>query len=146
MWPFIKSKRDENSKDFKYKYFSNDKLSENPSYELSNLYDRCVEEMTLQQAKRDQIFTLYLAMFSFLVPFALSTAGITDVAKGIIFFALAIIGWMFALIIERYRIYKESYWLCCQTITNLMSYKAGSVDKRRIQAVYYRCIYKKGEK
>ena len=146
MWPFIKSKRDENSKDFKYKYFSNDKLSENPSYELSNLYDRCVEEMTLQQAKRDQVFTLYLAMFSFLVPFALSTAGITDVAKGIIFFALAVIGWMFALIIERYRIYKESYWLCCQTITNLMSFKEGSLDKRTIQAVYYRCIYKKGEK
>lgn len=146
MWPFIKSKRNDDSKDFKYKYFSNDKLSDSPDYELSELYGRCVEEMTLQQSKRDQVFTLYLAMFSFLVPFALSTAGISDVAKGVIFIALAVIGWMFALIIERYRIYKESYWLCCQTITNLMSFKKGSLDKRTIQAVYYRCIVKKAEK
>lgn len=146
MWPFIKSKKKEGSKEFKNKYFVNDKLSDKPKYDLGTLYERCVEEMTLQQAKRDQVFTLYLAMFSFLVPFALSTEGIGYVAKGVIFIALAIIGWMFALIIERYRIYKESYWLCCQTLTNFMSFKEGSLDKKTVQAVYFRCLAKKGEK
>lgn len=145
MWLFT-NKNKSQPEDFKYKYFANDKISQSPSYDLDQLYERCVEEMTLQQSKRDQVFTVYLAMFSFLVPFALSTAGITYVAKGVIFLALAIIGWMFALIIERYRIYKESYWLCCQTITNLMSFKEGSLDKRTVQAVYYRCIFKKGDK
>ena len=146
MWPFIKKKKKNVSEIFEHKYYVNDKISDSPKYDLAMLYERCVEEMTLQQAKRDQIFTLYLAMFSFLVPFALSTAGIGDIAKGAIFIALAIIGWMFALIIERYRIYKESYWLCCQAITCLMSFKEGSIDKKTVQAVYYSCLFKKGEK
>ena len=40
--------------------------------DLSKLYERSIEELSLQQSKRDQIISLYLAMFSFLIPFALS--------------------------------------------------------------------------
>lgn len=141
----ILRKRQKNGGQFENKYFDESKVDDMPKYDLVTIYEKCIDEMTLQQSKRDQIITIYLAMFSFIVPFALSSEQLDLFAKGFVFLSIAIIGFGFSLIIIRYRMYKEVYWICCQTITNLMSFKAGEIDKETIQAVYYTCLKKKGE-
>lgn len=114
--------------------------------DLNSLHERAIAELTLQQSKRDQIITVYLAMFSFLIPFALSQEILTWQVKGLIFFATAVVGILFANIIIRYRIYKEAYWLCCQTITVLFGIKPEHLRKKIIQQCYKDTIYKKGKK
>lgn len=113
--------------------------------DLDTLYARTFSELGLQQSKRDQIITLYLAMFSFLIPFALSMEGVGWQAKGSILLVAAIVGILFALIIIRYRIYKEVYWLSCQSLTVLHGIKPDALNKEMIQKVYYRTLKKKGK-
>ena len=113
--------------------------------DLDALYSRAFSELGLQQTNRDQIITLYLAMFSFLIPFALSMEGMSLSVKGLIFLATAIVGFLFALVIIRYRIYKEIYWLCCQSLTALQSVQPEKMSKEMIQKVYYHTLKKKGK-
>ena len=113
--------------------------------DLDTLYARTFSELGLQQSKRDQIITLYLAMFSFLIPFALSMESIGWQAKGLILLVAAIVGILFALIIVRYRIYKEVYWLSCQSLTVLHGIKPEKMNKEMIQKIYYRTLKKKGK-
>ena len=136
----------EKNKKFEYAVFDDNKINDNPTYPLDKIYEKCIEEMTLQQSKRDQIITVYVAMCSFVVSYILSSEMLSFFAKGLVFFAIAIIGLGFSLIITRYRIYKEAYWICCQTITNLMSVKQEEINKETIQGLYYKCLNKKGEK
>ncbi len=114
--------------------------------DLNKLYERADAELGLQQSKRDQIITIYLAIFSFLIPFALSMEILSWQVKGLIFLATAIVGILFANIIVRYRIYKEAYWLCCQTITVLFGIKQEYLRKSIVQQCYRETIYKKGKK
>ncbi len=114
--------------------------------DLNKLYERADSELGLQQSKRDQIITIYLGIFTFLTPFAISLKNLSGFGKGLIFFAAAIIGVLFASIIIRYRIYKEAYWLCCQTITVLFAIKPEYLRKSVIQQCYRETIYKKGKK
>lgn len=114
--------------------------------DLNQLYERAINELGLQQSKRDQLLTIYLAMFSFLIPFALSLEVISWQVKGFIFLATAVVGMLFADIIVRYRVYKEVYWLCCQTITMLFGIKNDRLTKPIIQQCYRRAMYKKGKK
>lgn len=121
------------------------KLKEKVEYDLGALYENAHSELSLQQSKRDQIITLYLAIFSFLIPFALSLSSLEWHYRGLIFVAAGIIGMLFALIIIRYRIYKEVYWLCCQSLTVLMNFKQEELDKKTVQAVFYQSLKKKGQ-
>ena len=113
--------------------------------DLSKLYERSIEELSLQQSKRDQIISLYLAMFSFLIPFALSQENMSLLMKGCIFLVAGIVGVLLGLIIVRYRIYKEAYWLCCQTITVLFGLKPEVLNKDVVQSAYYETLEKKGK-
>ena len=113
--------------------------------DLNAHYERAYAELGLQQTKRDQIITLYLAMFSFLIPFALSMEGLGWKVKGLIFLATAIVGILFSFVIVRYRVYKEVYWLCCQSLTVLHGIRTELLNKETIQQVYYNTIYKKGK-
>ena len=123
----------------------NTKRLKGTNVNFNELYERTIAELSLQQTKRDQIITLYLAIFSFLIPFSLSIDLISWQIKGLIFLATAIIGILFSLVIIRYRIYKEAYWLCCQTITAIFNFKPEELDKDTVQAIYYNTIKKKGK-
>ncbi len=129
---------------FLYKTIGEGKRKEQVDYDFVSLYERANDELTLQQSKRDQIITLYLAVFSFLVPFALSLDIVSWQVKGTIFLAVAMVGVLFSLAIIRYRIYKEIYWMCCQSITVLMNFKQEELDKATVQAVFYHSLEKKG--
>lgn len=113
--------------------------------DLDAHYERAFSELGLQQTKRDQLITLYLAMFSFLIPFALSMEGVSLQIKGLIFLVAAVVGILFALIIIRYRIYKEVYWLCCQCLTVLHNIQPEKLNKEMVQRVYYHSLKKKGK-
>lgn len=122
-----------------------EKLKEKKDYNLEELYNHAHSELSLQQTKRDQIITLYLALCSFLVPFTLGEEVITWPLKGLIFIVIGLVGILFSLVSVRYREYKEVYWLCCQSITVLKNFKDDEINKDSIQKVFYRCLYKKGK-
>lgn len=113
--------------------------------DLDAVYQHAFSELGLQQTKRDQIITLYLAIASFLIPFALSMEGISLQVKGLIFLVTALVGVMFSLIIIRYRIYKEVYWLCCQSLSVLHGIRKESLNKYLIQKVFYQTLKKKAK-
>lgn len=122
------------------------KIKKNREYNLEELYNHAHSELSLQQSKRDQIITIYLALCSFLVPFTLGEEVITWTIKGLIFVVIGIVGILFSFVSVRYREYKEVYWLCCQSITVLQNFKDEEINKDTIQQVFYRCLYKKGHK
>lgn len=119
-------------------------LNTEHTIDLPKLYERAHDELTLQQTKRDHIITLYLSIFSLIIPFALSLESLNTISKGLIFFAISLIGVIFSLIAIRYRIYKEIYWLCCETITCLMKINASALNKDIVQSLFYKSLSKKG--
>ena len=100
------------------------------------IYDKAIAELGLQQTKRDQLITIYIALYAFLVPAILETQKISLSAQGWIFLACSILGVLFAVVIIRYRVYKEIYWLCCQSITTLMGYEKEKLNKSFFRAFY----------
>lgn len=120
------------------------KYKEKKNFNLEMLYKQAHSELSLQQSKRDQIITIYLALCSFLIPFALGEALISWNMKGLIFLAISVIGVIFSFICIRYRIYKEAYWLCCQSLTVLMNFREEELDKETVQQVFYYSLCKKG--
>ena len=95
------------------------KLKNEKDYDLGGIYEHAHSELSLQQSKRDQIITIYLALCSFLLPFALGEELISITMKGVLFLVVGLVGMLFSCITVRYREYKEAYWLCCQTLTVL---------------------------
>ncbi len=121
------------------------KIKDKMDYDLGGIYEHAHSELSLQQSKRDQIITIYLALCSFLLPFALGEEIIVMQMKGMIFLILGIVGVLFSFITIRYRAYKEVYWLCCQTLTVLLSFRPEELGKEVIQRAFYHCLYKKGK-
>lgn len=114
--------------------------------DLDEMYGRAVAEMTLQQTKRDQIIASYLTVLSLATTVAMTSEHITDPVRGGFFLAAGVIGILLALIIIRYRVYKEAYWLCCQSLSVMFGYKRESLDKEVIQNIYKATMLKKGKK
>ena len=124
----------------------NSKLKDEKDYDLAGIYEHAHSELSLQQSKRDQIITIYLALCSFLLPFALGEEFTPNTMRGVLFVILGLIGVLFSSITVRYREYKEAYWLCCQALTVLSSFDINELDKLTVQRAFYHCLKKKGKK
>lgn len=120
-------------------------IKKQKDYKLETLYEHAHSELSLQQNKRDQIITIYLALFSFIIPFALSLQSVGWGMKGLIFIAVGVIGVLFSHINVRYRVYKEAYWLTCQALTVLMNVEGKELTKKNIQRAFYHSLKKKGD-
>ena len=114
-----------------------------PDFNIDAMYEHVYDELVQQQAKRDQLITIYLAAFAFIVPALLSAESISWDFKGAIFIGLGFIGFLFALIIIRYRKYKEVYWVCCRTLNVMMSVDRQEWTKENIQKIFYGCLHKR---
>lgn len=130
-------------KEFKNKSIDRNLLKNCPVFDINAMYQRVFEELGLQQSKRDQLITIYLAAFAFVVPSLLSRENVNWIIAGSIFMILGIIGLLFALIIIRYRKYKEVYWISCRTLNVMMDLDNAQWTKENIQAIFYECLYKK---
>lgn len=113
---------------------------------LEKLYEQACAELTLQQTKRDHIIHIYTLIFSFIVPLLSSLEQLSADMKGCIVLALTIVGLILAIIVVRYRVYKEVYWLTCISITQLKNLKKEALTKDNIQSVFYHCMVKKWSK
>lgn len=131
---------------FKHRDTKGIMFREYPQFDINSMYARVFEELMEQQKKRDQLMTIYLAAFAFLVPALLSAEAVDWVFKGYIFMGLGLIGFLFALIIIRYRKYKEVYWICCRTLNVMMSLDESKWTKENIQRIFYSCLHKKIKK
>lgn len=114
--------------------------------DLAELYKHAYAELTLQQTKRDQIIHIYMLLFSLLVPLLFSLNNITTVQKGFILLGTTLIGVLLSIIVVRYRVYKEAYWITCTTIVQLGNLKEEAMTKENIQAIFYHCMNKKWAK
>ena len=108
---------------------------------LESTYNLCVQELGLQQTKRDQIIAFYIAIISFAVPGIIGLS-ITNVGKAIGFIAIYILGVMLTKVIMRYRIYKEVYWVTCKTLTQLYSIDTDKINKAVVQHIFYITLQK----
>ncbi len=113
--------------------------------DLENIYTVANDELSLQQKKRDQIITLYLAMITFFVPFTIELEALPAV-KGCMFLFLSVIGSLLGLIVIRYRVYKEIYWISLRAIAQLKNYEDSQINKSLIQSLYFNSLYKKAAK
>lgn len=106
--------------------------------DLKMLYNKAYDELALQQSKRDQTIALYVTVVTALIAYVIPAKDInlTAEVKGWILIAAAIIGLLLAIVIIRYRIYKESYWLCCQTLTVMMNIPEEELTEDKIKAIY----------
>lgn len=113
--------------------------------DLHELYEKAVAELGLQQTKRDQIITVYIALFAFLIPAALEAENMKLWMQGALLIVASIIGILFSLVIIRYRVYKEIYWLCCQSISFMFGIKKEYLKQEYIKDIFYKTLKKKGK-
>lgn len=125
-------------KDYKIKdtLYSDDK-----DLRLESTYELCVNELGLQQSKRDQIIAFYIAIVSFALP-AIIGMQINQQGKATGILALFLLGTLLAKVVIRYRIYKEVYWITCRTISQLYSFKQEKITKILVQHLFYENIKK----
>jgi hypothetical protein len=109
------------------------------SLEIS--YEKTVEELGLQQTKRDQIIALYLSILGFVIP-SIINLNVSRIAKGAGFFVIYLIGFLFCRIVIRYRIYKEVYWIACRVISQLYNIKPEERNKETVQTLFFRTLKK----
>ncbi len=110
--------------------------------DIDTIYGFTNDELSLQQKKRDQIITLYLAMITFFIPFTIELTSVTHLVKGIMFLFLSVIGLILGLIVMRYRIYKEVYWIALRTLSQLKNYPNEQMNKSLVQSLYYMSLCK----
>lgn len=113
--------------------------------DLTELYKRTHEELSLQQSKRDSIIAVFLSLIGFAIPLSLGFS-MPWFAKGIVVFVVGLIGFIFSLIITRYREYKESYWLAVRSLGMFKNCNSKHSYKEVIQSLYYSCLEKSGKK
>ncbi len=122
-----------------------DVINKEKEFNLETIYKHTHSEMSLQQSKRDQLITIYIALFSFILPFALSLDSVGLWVKGGIFLVVGIVGVLFSAINVQYRVWKEVYWLSCQAITVLMNVKKEALNKKTVQSAFFHALNKKGK-
>lgn len=110
-------------------------------FRLEKTYELCVNELGLQQSKRDQIIAFYIAIISFVIP-AIIGMNLNNYAKTAGFFALYLLGSMLSKVVVRYRIYKEVYWITCRTITQLYNFHQDKLTKDLLQHIFYTTLKK----
>ncbi len=125
-----------------YTHLTAKPIAPRSNFQFETLYEHTHSELSLQQSKRDQLITIYIALISFIVPSVLSKE-LGSLITGLSFLLLAFVGLLFSIIIVRYRVYKECYWLACQTLTRLTNYNVKDINKNLVQSVFYHAIYDK---
>lgn len=110
-------------------------------FKLENSYELCINELGLQQSKRDQTIAFYIAIISFVIP-AIIGMDLSNYAKTAGFFALYLLGSMLAKVVVRYRIYKEVYWITCRTISQLYNFDQNKITKLLVQHIFYKTMQK----
>lgn len=130
--------------DFTYTNIEPNDYCDNPQWiDFADLYKQACSELTLQQTKRDQVIYGFVFLFSFITPILFSLEKMTISQRGLMLLAIFVIGLILSVIIIRYRIYKEAYWITCLTITQLRNLKDEAITKRNIQAMFFLCMKKK---
>lgn len=109
--------------------------------DLQEIHAECVEELSLQQSKRDQLIAFYLTITG-LVSAYLFSSDINPVVRILIFFVLFVLGCIWTAITIRYKVYKEIYWMSCKTISSLFSVDREKIDKPYVQHIFYTVIKK----
>lgn len=116
-------------------------IDPNKDYHLEQAYGLCVNELGLQQTKRDQIIAFYIAIISFVIPAIIDLSVATSI-KGLSFLALFILGIMLSWVVVRYRVYKEVYWITSRVLKQLYNFEKEKINKELVQHMFYRNLKK----
>ncbi len=113
----------------------------NKDLDLQEIHAECMQELALQQSKRDQLIAFYLTITG-LVSAYLFSSGINPVVRILIFLALFVLGCIWSAITIRYKVYKEVYWMSCKTVSSLFSVDREKIDKPYLQYIFYTVLKK----
>lgn len=111
----------------------------NGGMDLDNSYSQTVNELGLQQSKRDQILAFYMTILGFVIPNVVDM-NVGNLEKSTAFFCMYIIGVIFCHVILRYRIYKEVYWIACRVLTQLCNICTEKRNKEIIYTLFFNCL------
>jgi hypothetical protein len=120
---------------------SSNHLETNKNFPLEHLYTLCVQEIGLQQSKRDQIIAFYLALMGLIIPNILKLS-IDIFLKGFTLLILFVLGLMLISTLIRYRVYKESYWITSRTLLQLYNIKPSDISKEIVQLIFLKTLEK----
>ncbi|MDD3368587.1 MAG: hypothetical protein PHP50_06800 [Lachnospiraceae bacterium] len=129
------------TKSYRNLHIDSHMVQEETDLRLEKTYELCSNELGLQQSKRDQIIAFYIAVISFVIPTVVSL-DVENWMKGACFLTLYILGSMMCIVINRYRIYKEIYWICCRVISQLFNVEPVYINKTLIQGLFYQSLLK----
>ena len=113
----------------------------NDAVDLQTVYSSIDTELATQQSKRDQIIAFYLTILGLTASFVFSKE-ISNELRFIIFALLFVVGRIWSVVALRYRIYKESYWIACRTVSMLYTVDRSRVKKPLVQHYYYKSMKK----
>lgn len=110
----------------------------NPTIDLMEIYKLSINELGIQQSKRDQTIAFYLTLSGIIAGFVFGSEEINNQVKGLFLLLLGIIGIILSIVIVRYRKYKEIYWITSRTISTLFSEKdLSKIDENKVKNTFY---------
>lgn len=110
----------------------------NPNIDLMEIYKLTINELGIQQSKRDQTIAFYLTLSGIIAGFLFGSNKITTEVSGLFLFLLGIIGIMLSIVIIRYRRYKEIYWITSRAISSLFSEKdLNNITEEKLKNIFY---------
>lgn len=110
----------------------------NPNIDLMEIYKLTINELGIQQSKRDQTIAFYLTLSGIIAGFLFGSSNISKEVSGLFLFLLGIIGIMLSIVIIRYRRYKEIYWITNRAISTLFSEEdLNNITEERLKNTFY---------
>lgn len=110
----------------------------NPNIDLMEIYKLTINELGIQQSKRDQTIAFYLTLSGIITGFLFGSSNISKDVSGLFLLLLGIIGIMLSIVIIRYRRYKEIYWITSRAISTLFSEKdLNNINEERLKNTFY---------
>jgi len=121
-----------NNKSYNYKQF----ISKNKNLNLEKTHELCVKELVSQQTKRDHVIGFYIAVLGIVIP-GIMHLEIPLELKSIAFFVLFSIGFLFSLVVIRYRYYKGIYWVTCEVLLKLYNFNQNEINSKMIKSLFH---------
>lgn len=110
----------------------------NPNIDLMEIYKVTINELGIQQSKRDQTIAFYLTLSGIITGFLFGSSNISKDVSGLFLLLLGIIGIMLSIVIIRYRRYKEIYWITSRAISTLFSEKdLNNITEEKLKSTFY---------
>lgn len=108
---------------------------EKREYNLLKNYELCVDELGVQQTKRDKIISFFITIVGVAIPLFMQL-NLSLLIKTIPFFAIFLLGSIFSIVVIRYKNYKDIYWISCKVISKLSAVEVSLICTDLVKGLF----------